>query len=193
MVIDLQRCNGCGSCVSSCSQFNHLPKDLVWRRIPGVEVLVDSMPQRLFLSMSCMHCARPPCLDVCPTGATHQRADGIVDITAEQCMGCGYCVVACPYMARTVAHRVEGSPELDGTCTKCNFCLPRIESGLRAGLTPGIDPEASPACLVVCESKAIHFGDLDDPSSNVSQLLRQRRALRVHEDLGTEPSVYYVD
>jgi phenylacetyl-CoA:acceptor oxidoreductase subunit 1 len=201
MVIDLQKCNGCGSCVSSCQQFNHLPDGLIWRRVPGVEVTVDGFPQRLFLSMSCMHCAKPPCLDVCPTGATYQRDDGIVDITPEHCMGCAYCVVACPYMARTVAHHGAGqgataggtgSADLEGTCTKCNFCVPRVEAGLKAGLTPGIDREATPGCVLACESKAIAFGDLDDPESNVSRLLADRRALRIHEDLGTEPSVYYL-
>lgn len=135
MVIDLEKCNGCAGCAVNCSQFNHLPLEYRWRQVAAAEVRSEQMPQRLFLSMSCMHCAEPPCLDVCPTAATKKRADGIVDIDPQRCMGCGYCVVACPYLARTIVPNrgtgggSDGSPaDIEGTCTKCDFCLPRVQA-----------------------------------------------------------------
>jgi phenylacetyl-CoA:acceptor oxidoreductase subunit 1 len=205
MVIDLRRCNGCGCCTVNCSQVNQLPPGLDWRQVPSAEVLHEPVPRRAFLSMSCMHCANPPCLDVCPTSATRQRPDGIVTIDAALCMGCGYCVVACPYHARKLVPELPSStetrrwedhgrinPDLSGICTKCDLCLPRLENGLREGLTPGVDAAATPVCVQTCLSHAIAFGDLDDPESNVSLLLQERSATTIHEELGTEPAVHYL-
>ncbi|MCL4475988.1 MAG: 4Fe-4S dicluster domain-containing protein [Nitrospirae bacterium] len=160
------------------------------------------------LPMSCMHCGKPPCLDVCPTGATYRRSDGIVDIKYEICVGCGYCILACPYLARTivfhngddfetdVTYRESGKPSpsisFTGVCSKCDFCLPRVDAGLAKGLEPGLDLEASPMCVVSCTAGALHFGDLDDPDSMVSQMLRENKTACLQEDLGTYPSVYYI-
>ena len=82
--------------------------------------------------------------------------------------------------------------DVDGTCTKCNLCLPRLEAGLAQGLTPGVDRDATPVCVNTCISNAIHFGDRDDPDSVVSRLIRENGVSRVNDDLGTEPSVYYI-
>jgi phenylacetyl-CoA:acceptor oxidoreductase subunit 1 len=124
-------------------------------------------------------------------------------------MGCGYCVLACPYEARAIVPEPtlgkHGAEELPkdvhrtllgnigaGVATKCNMCLPRLEEGLRRGLRPGLDKEATPACAVSCLPGAVHFGDADDPESEVAQLLRDNKWRRIHEELGTAPSVYYV-
>jgi phenylacetyl-CoA:acceptor oxidoreductase subunit 1 len=204
MVIDLRKCIGCGSCSVICDYTNKLSYNKV-RRV--FDCGLGSSPERLrtCLPLSCMHCSSPPCLDVCPTAATYQREDGIIDVDAELCIGCGTCVVACPYMARSIIFQdeyaaevgeLEGDgnafPDRIGTCIKCNFCLPRIDAGLAKGISPGKDPEATPACVVNCSSKALHFGDLYDPESVVSLLVRENRTVHLQEELGTEPSVYYI-
>jgi phenylacetyl-CoA:acceptor oxidoreductase subunit 1 len=153
-----------------------------------------------------MHCSEPPCVDVCPSGATYQRKDGIVEIKNDLCIGCGYCVVACPYYARTISFEdkilsesrkglqnpaVINSDRI-GICTKCNFCLQRVEDGLAKGLTPGKDTDAGPLCVNYCIAEALFFGDLDDPDSKVSQLVRENKTICLQEELGTKPSVYYI-
>ena len=207
MVIDLRKCIGCGTCKSVCWEMNNVPSDTYWRRVIEHEKTECPDLIRMFLPMNCMHCNEPPCLDVCPTGATHQKESGIVDIKDVLCIGCGYCVVACPYLARTISFRdkmlcfdsrgylrnpaVFGSDRI-GVCTKCNFCLPRVEAGLAKGLNPGADPEATPICVTSCIANALYFGDINDPESMVSQLIRKHKTVRLKEELGTEPSVYYI-
>jgi len=152
-----------------------------------------------------MHCENPPCLEVCPSKATKQRPDGIVEINYDRCMGCGSCIVACPYGARSIAeadlllidtstHEINtiGAADLIGVCTKCNFCLERLDKGLAQGLQPGIDPEATPMCVRYCISEALYFGDADDPTSVVSQVILENKVIRPGEDIGTNPSVYYI-
>jgi len=186
---------------------NRVPPDR-WRRVVDLGVSGPPERQRTFLPMNCMQCDDPPCQEVCPTGATFRRPDGIVDVDYELCVGCGYCVVACPYKARTIlsgnGHGIEvallpqevgasiANPDRIGVASKCNFCAPRIERGLAQGLKPGVDPEASPACVIACSTKAMHFGDLDDPESTVSRLIRENKTARMQEELGTEPAVYYI-
>lgn len=207
MVIDLRKCIGCGTCTVVCHQTNKVPSNL-WRRV--FDCGVDGLPdrQRMCLPVSCMHCSKPPCLEVCPTTATYRRPDGIVDIKYELCIGCGYCIVACPYMARTIIFHNEcdfkteimakkpgkGAAKGDriGVCTKCNFCLPRVDAGLAKGLQPGIAPEATPMCVISCSAGALHFGDLDDPESPISKMIQQNKIVRLQEDLRTDPSVYYI-
>jgi phenylacetyl-CoA:acceptor oxidoreductase subunit 1 len=206
MVIDLRKCIGCEMCSSVCSELNRNPCGANWRQV--IDRTIEENPDliRLFVPMNCMHCSEPPCLDVCPSGATYQRKDGIVDIKNELCIGCGYCVVACPYSARTISFRdkiqikfAEGlhnptvvKSDRIGICTKCNFCLQRIEDGLAKGLKPGKDPDAGPICVNFCIAEALFFGDLDDPESNVSHLIRKNKTVCLQEELGTKPSVYYI-
>ena len=192
----------------ACSQANNIQKNY-WRKL--IELAEPQPPQRerFFLTMSCMHCKEPPCRDVCPTTATYQRSDGIIVIDYEKCIGCGYCIVACPYHAREIfngevdfeaGHRSceqkhfgqDEAKDHGGVCTKCNFCLPRVERGLSQELTPGEDDEATPMCVASCSCSALYFGDLDDPQSKVAQLLKENKSMQLSEDLGTAPSVYYI-
>ena len=205
MVIDLTKCIGCGACAIACKETNKVPSN-IWRKVPDCDKTDYPERQRLFLPMSCMHCSEPSCLNVCPTGATYKRPDGIVEIDYKLCLGCGYCILSCPYQARTIfteefefsVNAMSQEPGIDpdfdriGVCTKCNFCRPRLDAGLLKGLRPGLDPEATPACVVTCSARALYFGDLDDPDSVVSCLIKENRAVRLQEELKTSPSVYYV-
>lgn len=207
MVIDLRKCVGCGSCTAICSQTNKTQINM-WRRVFDCGITDPNERERLILPISCMHCTEAPCQEVCPTTATYYRPDKIVDIKYDLCVGCGYCIVACPYHARTIIFNKKynydaeatsqeldkARPSLDhiGICKKCNFCLPRVDAGIESGLKPGLDPEATPMCVNSCSSEALYFGDLDDPTSNVSQLIRENKTARLQEELGTDPSVYYI-
>jgi len=144
-------------------------------------------------------------MDVCPTKATSKRADGIVTIDYDLCIGCAYCAVACPYQARyktqkaNFAYGAATESETQrhddarlGVATKCTFCVERIDAGTAKGLKPGVDPEATPACVNACIAQALAFGDVDDPASNVSQLLAQNQHFRMHEELGTGPGFHYI-
>jgi phenylacetyl-CoA:acceptor oxidoreductase 27-kDa subunit len=194
-------------CVVACGEVNKITSNY-WRKVFDCGVSQDERRQRLYLPMNCMHCENPPCLQVCPTTATYQRVDGIVAIDYDKCIGCGYCILACPYHARTILflneYNLEAQttfnttgppvsfPDYIGVSSKCTFCKDRIDQGLKKGLIPGKDPEASPACFVHCPSKAIYFGDLNDSESEISQLLIGNWSFRLQEEIGTSPKIYYV-
>jgi len=139
-------------------------------------------------------------------GASYYRPDGIVMMDYDKCIGCRYCEAACPYNARAFnwdaftgsnpAVPEWGQPEVErrgrGVVEKCSFCYQRIDRGLQLGLTPGVDADATPACVVVCPVGARMFGDLKDHDSNVSKLLRERVSYQLRVDLGTSPRVYYL-
>jgi phenylacetyl-CoA:acceptor oxidoreductase subunit 1 len=205
MVIDVARCVGCQTCTIACQQEHGLPPDTAWRWVADCEVGEYPDVRRLFLPMQCMHCASPPCVPVCPTGASRQRPDGIVWINAAACVGCGYCAMACPYHAGhlvqsatghfdtpTPADRAQARPERQGVMTKCTFCKDRVDGGLERGLVPGVDPDATPMCAVACITRAIAFGDLDDPDSKVSRSIQSDRAQVLSPESGTAPRVYYL-
>jgi phenylacetyl-CoA:acceptor oxidoreductase 27-kDa subunit len=183
MVADLRRCVGCQTCTAACKQKNATPPGVQWRRVLDLEIGEYPSVKRAFVPVGCMHCDDPPCLDVCPSTATRKRADGIVTIDESLCIGCAYCAVACPYEARYKAN---------GVATKCTFCVERIDAGTAKGLTPGVDPEATPACVNSCIAGALHFGDVEDPASNVSQLLAENQHFRLNEAVGTGPRFYYL-
>ncbi len=147
-----------------------------------------------------MHCANPPCMHVCPTTATKQREDGLVTIDYDLCIGCSNCIMACPYDARSIEHEPRyayGEPMKSETArfdpkrlsvaTKCTFCKERIDLAAVTGQTPGVDPDVTPACVNSCISGAMHFGDINDPQSNVSTLLADTEHFRMHEELGNRP------
>jgi Fe-S-cluster-containing dehydrogenase component/DMSO reductase anchor subunit len=204
-VADLERCVGCQTCTAACRHANATSPAVQWRKVLDVEAGSYPNVSRTFVPVGCQHCADPPCMHVCPTTATRQRADGIVTIDYELCIGCAYCEVACPYQARFLEHappfayggaampnEIERA-ELSrvGVAQKCTYCSDRIDFGLENGMTPGIDPRATPACVNSCIADALHFGNIDDANSNVSRLLREQRHFRMHEEIGTEPSFYY--
>ncbi len=205
MVADLRRCVGCQTCTAACRQANATPPGVQWRRVLDMEQGEYPEVTRAFVPVGCQHCDDPPCMEVCPTTATKKRADGIVTIDYDICIGCAYCAVACPYQARskTLRPRFAYGTEMEneakrrddsrlGVATKCTFCVDRIDAGLARGRTPGVDPEATPACVNSCIAQALSFGDLDDPQSSVSQLLAHNESFRMHEELGTGPGFYYL-
>ena len=212
MTIDLKRCIGCFSCVMACKVEHFTPPGVFWGRLLETEEGQYPSVRRTFLPMVCYHCLEPPCREVCPTGATVRREeDGIVWIDQNKCVGCRYCVIACPYQNRTFLPKAKDRgyfpaygltdfekmgkklyPHTIGTTVKCNFCMERIDSGLEKGLKPGIDPEATPVCVQTCPTTARVFGDLDDPLSEVSKLIRERGGYQHHAEMGTDPSVYYL-
>ena len=207
ITVDLNRCVGCQTCTSSCKHANATSPGVQWRKVLDFEVGAFPDVTRAFVPVGCMHCDEPSCLEVCPSTATRKRDDGIVTIDYDICIGCGYCIIACPYQARyrvdapepaygkgrQMRHEaVKADPKLLGVAQKCTFCVDRIDSGLAAGLTPGVDEAATPACIASCISGALQMGDLDDPDSNVSQLLAGHEHSRMHEDLGNGPGFYYL-
>lgn len=203
MVIDLAQCTGCDRCTLECQAHNDVPPSIEWNQV--IETGVRN-GRPTFLPRPCMHCEKAPCVDVCPVGAASYRGDGIVMMDYDKCIGCRYCEVACPYFARAFnwekfegpnpAVPRYGEPEIErrprGVVEKCSFCYHRIDRGLEQGLTPGIDDEATPACVVGCSVGARVFGDLNDPESEVSRLLANEPFFRLREDLGTGPRVYYL-
>ncbi len=145
-------------------------------------------------------------MEVCPSTATRKRDDGIVTIDYDLCIGCAHCSTACPYQARYKYTKQdfafeEGPIDSEkqrvderrvGVSNKCNFCVDKIDAGTARGLTPGIDPDATPACVNSCIANALHFGDIEDTESNVSKLVEENEHFRMHEELGTGPSFYYL-
>jgi phenylacetyl-CoA:acceptor oxidoreductase subunit 1 len=206
MVADLRRCVGCQTCTAACKLANGTPPGVQWRRVVDKELGEYPNVKRVFVPTGCQHCSNPPCLEVCPSGATWQRGDGIVCIDYELCIGCAHCALACPYGARYVVeeeqYAYEGKPTKDetvnrnkdlvGVASKCNFCVDVIDAGLAKGLTPGEDAEATPRCVNSCISGAMAFGDIDDAESTVSRLLRDTKYYRLKEENGTEPGFYYI-
>lgn len=174
MVIDARRCYGVNACTVACKAEFKVP--LGENRSWVEEVEKGSYPDvgRTFLPRLCNHCSKPNCVSVCPTGATWQREeDGIVVIDKDICIGCKYCVQACPYDTRFVNKDT-------GTADKCDFCIHRVSNGLE------------PACVEACPSRARIFGDLNDPESEVSKLIAQNPVSVLRPEKGTEPNVYYI-
>jgi molybdopterin-containing oxidoreductase family iron-sulfur binding subunit len=184
----------------ACKTANHTPPGVFWARVLTGEVGSFPNAVRQALPVLCMHCDEPSCLEVCPTGATQMTDDGIVIVEKDQCMGCEYCIMACPYGARYSVKKWESyfpdglplSPLEEfqkkaweeksgcGVATKCDFCRDRISEG------------RDPACVEVCPAKARIFGDLDDPNSEVSILIRTHRGEVLNPELGNKPKVYYL-
>lgn len=210
MVIDLKKCIGCNACMIACKQAHSLPPDIFWARVLVAETGKYPTVTKQIYPVLCNHCEEAACVKVCPTGATTKREDGIVIIDYDKCVGCRYCVIACSYQQRSFYARQkeyfpgQGLTELEivgqqlhplqpGTVVKCDFCAERIDEGLKKGLRPSVDREATPVCVNACPAKARYFGDISDPSSQVSKLIKERRGFQLHPEFGTDPSVYYID
>lgn len=208
MLINLSMCANCYACVAKCKQEHFLPVGVLWGKILISETSKYPASTKQAYPVLCNHCEEAPCVDACPTGATQRRDDGIVWIDADKCVGCRYCLIACPYQARTYYSKRkeyypgQGFTEFEklgerlyphqtGTVLKCNFCMERVDAGIKRGLKPGVDREATPVCVITCPAKARYFGDLDDPSSEISILIRKWHAGPLHPEYGTKPSVYY--
>lgn len=203
MVIDQNKCTGCGYCVLACRAHNDVAPDITWNPVVEAGQVGD---KTVYLPRPCMHCAKAPCVEVCPVNASYYRPDGIVMMDYDKCIGCRYCEVACPYQARSFnwdaftgknpAVPEWGEPEVDrrprGVPEKCSFCYQRIDRGLELGLEPGVDADATPACVAACPTGARLFGDLNDPESSVSKALRENPTYQLRADLGTGPRVYYI-
>jgi Fe-S-cluster-containing dehydrogenase component len=209
MVIDLGKCMRCHGCVAACRVEHFLPLGVTWPRLLAWEEVPEEYTT---YPVRCNQCKNPPCVYACPTGASQQRPDGIVWVDQQKCVGCRYCIIACPYQNRTFLSRDKDSgyfpgysltnfekagkriyPHTVGTTEKCNFCMERVDAGLAKGLKPGIDRDATPACVNTCPAKALIFGDLDDPNSEVRNLIRNKKGFQLHPEYDTDPSIYYID
>jgi tetrathionate reductase subunit B len=169
MLIDCDKCVGCHMCAVACRQEYEVPEG-VWRS--WVKEIEKEGGQR-FLPRLCNHCENAPCVSVCPVTASYKREDGIVLTDYSKCIGCKYCITACPYDARFV------NP-LTRTSDKCTFCDHRVEEGRK------------PACVEICPVNARIFGDLNDPDSEISKLIRSNPVKVMKPGLGTRPQVYYI-
>jgi len=195
MVIDLRRCIGCDTCTMACKAVNATWRGVLFSRVLKYETGKYPHSKLHFLPVTCMHCEEPLCEKVCPSGATRKSENGIVTIESEKCLGCRYCILACPYTVRYYADRTysyypqhQTGFEKDkqgkykaGAVQKCEFCQERVESGLE------------PACVEACPTVARIFGDLDDPQSEVSRLIESRKGYVLNPEMNTKPSVYYLD
>lgn len=218
MVIDLDKCTACQSCTVACMAENNTPfvgqdeaekyRLMQWR--PVLADVEGEYPKvkATFLPRPCMHCENPPCVQVCPVGATYKTKEGIVAQDYNKCIGCRYCMVACPYGVRVFNWFKPEYPETlknylnpdvpvrpRGVVEKCTFCIQRIQRAQAEGKKIGSEhmPDGVvPACAQTCPPGATYFGDLEDENSLVSQLSRSPRAFRLLEELGTKPQVYYL-
>ncbi len=173
-IIDNRKCIGCHACTVACKTENHVPLTVNRTWVKYVEKGTYPNTRRVFQVTRCNHCENPPCVTICPVTAMYQRKDGIVDFSAERCIGCKACMQACPYDSIYI------DPD-DGTAAKCHFCAHRTEVGLE------------PACVVVCPEHAIIAGDLDACDSEIGKLLA-REPVRVRKpEQGTRPKLYYID
>lgn len=173
MVVDVAQCIGCQACTVSCIHENAVPENSFRTIVSTYEVEEGGRAAMVMLPRLCNHCANAPCIPVCPVGATWQQPDGIVVVDANQCVGCAYCVQACPYDARFINHTTNKAD-------KCTFCAHRVEAGLL------------PACVESCVGGARIFGDLNDPDSTVSKLVAKGEAKVLKPELGTAPHVFYL-
>ena len=219
MVIDLDRCTGCEACVVACRVENNIPtvgpeeaakgRSINWIRIeryfegeyPDVKVR--------FMPVLCQHCEEAPCEPVCPVYATYRTDEGLNAQVYNRCVGTRYCANNCPYTVRFFnffdpvwdaplekALNPEVSVRTRGVMEKCTFCIQRIHKGEDKAKDEGRevrDGDVTPACVQTCQTKAMYFGNIADPESEVSRLSKSNRATRLLEDLGTKPRVIYLN
>ena len=200
MVIDLSRCKNLKKCQSACNHMHFLEPDQSWVKVHSMQDAENSAPY--WQPTICMHCDEPPCVKVCPVDATFKRQDGIVSIDSDRCVGCRFCMAACPYSTRIFnwdepqlpaevakqKYSCETSvPQKKGTVGKCDFCPDMVRKG------------ELPHCVSACPNGVFMFGDLNEDSVTngaetfrFSDLIKDKAGYRLMEDLGTKPSVYYL-
>ncbi|MCK5446511.1 MAG: 4Fe-4S dicluster domain-containing protein [Gemmatimonadetes bacterium] len=218
MVIDLDLCTGCAGCEVACKSENNVTtvspgqadmgRAISWMKVQAEVEGEFPETSAVFYPRPCMHCDNPPCIKVCPVGATFIDDEGIVGQIYPRCIGCRYCANACPYIAKyfnwyepewSESERRHLNPDVSvrpaGVIEKCTFChhrLQRAREQARAEGRPMLEADYQPACAEACPTAAITFGDLDDPNHQVAELKEDPRAMRLMEDLGTRPKVYYL-
>ncbi|TKJ38509.1 4Fe-4S ferredoxin [candidate division LCP-89 bacterium B3_LCP] len=197
MVINLDRCQeNCTACLDACRHENNVALsgderwDIHWIRKVRIEGKIGSKTTEKSVILLCNHCDNPPCAQVCPVQATYKRDDGIVIIDHHRCIGCRYCMIACPYNARCFNFKdTEEWPNKErprrshGVAESCHLCAHRLDVG------------KMPACVEACQrvgAEALFVGDMNDPASNVSELITNNAVKRLKEDLGTAPKVHYI-
>lgn len=205
MVVDLAKCKNALKCQSACNKHHYITGENAWLKVYKMQEAQDTAPY--WMPMMCMHCDHPACVTVCPVDATFKRKDGLVLIDNERCIGCRFCMAACPYSTRvfnwgepgqeiTLNMEMEqhvsspdyaGMPSIKGTVDKCDFCPHMIDKG------------ELPHCVTACPNGVFYFGDkYEDTVTNgeetlrLSKLLEDKSGYRLMESLGTEPSVYYL-
>ena len=172
MAIDTKKCVGCSDCVVACQTENNVPtgycRDWVVETVSGTypDLAIELRSER------CNHCAEAPCVSSCPTGASQYGPGGIVFVEHDECIGCGACIESCPYEARYI--------HPDGYVDKCTFCMHRVEKGQQ------------PACVAVCPTNCMYFGDLDDPNSEISKMISTRKHKTLAPEAGTDPHIFYL-
>lgn len=192
LLVDVAQCaEGCSACVEACHEENGVighgraATDAQWIRKVTVTDKTSGFSQSF--PVMCQHCAHPPCVDVCPTGASFRRADGIVLVDKHICIGCRYCMMACPYKARSFVHedttgQKPHAPRGKGTVESCTLCVHRVDAG------------RSPACVEACERtghRALIFGDLNDPQSEIARRLAAAPTTQIRPDLKLNTGVRY--
>ncbi len=173
MAVDTRRCVGCNACVLACKAENNLPengfRDWIVTETKGK---FPNLFQEI-RSERCNHCSNAPCVSACPTGASHVGVGGIVLVDPDKCTGCKACIASCPYDARYVH-------EDGGYVDKCTFCVHRVEKG------------GQPACVEICPTRSLTFGDVNDPDSEISRLLASRKSKTLKPEAGTKPNVHFL-
>ena len=196
LLIDTNKCAaGCTDCVDACNKENGLDRgdeqhsrpDQKAQWIRKVDLKNKATGHAVSLPLMCQHCENPPCVDVCPTGASFKRKDGIVLVDKHICIGCRYCMMACPYKARSfiheeLTHQLEYAPRGKGTVESCTLCVHRV------------DNDGTPACVEACNAaghQAMYFGDLKDANSTISKQLKIQSSSAIRDDLKLNPGVRY--
>jgi Fe-S-cluster-containing dehydrogenase component len=210
MVVDTRKCIGCKTCTIACNMENSVLTTRTWQTV--LDTVEGGYPdyRRVFFARPCMHCKKHPCVDVCPTGASYEKKEwGIVLVNQRKCIGCRCCMTACPYEARVFnwekpEDMLTENPVVPvrrlGVVEKCTFCIHKIDEAHKKGLQIGTtinEPDrykvVVPACVIECVGNALYFGDICDPESQVSSLLKKNKYKRLAERAGTEPNVYYIE